>query len=69
MNRYYRKKRKMELKRMGLESFRPDKDSFLTISPYLLPKKYAKHFHDGKILCCKMRGYEFTRPLRKELED
>lgn len=61
MNRKQRKKRKMYLKRMGLEIFNPDPNDIITIDIYCLPYKIAKHCNGNTIKAGKMRGFEFTR--------
>jgi len=65
MNRKLRKKRKMQLRKMGMESYIPDYRDNMTTSIGNLPFKIAKHFVDGCIQVGKMRGYEFIRPTRK----
>ncbi len=64
-NRKQRKKRKIQLKRMGLEVFIPDPNSIITTFPGNLPKKKHKHFNGNEIKAGKMTGYEFTRSLNK----
>lgn len=66
MNRKTRKQKKMKLKRLGLESFIPAWDSLITTSSWNFPHKIAKHFKDGQIQAGKMRGYEFTRPIKNQ---
>lgn len=61
MNRKQRKKRKMQLRRMGMEAFTPPWDSTITCSMWYIPPRAYKHFKDGQIQCGKLRGYEFTR--------
>jgi hypothetical protein len=61
MNRKRRKDRKMELRRKGMEVYKPPFDAILTTSIGNLPYKIARHFNNGQILCRKMRGYEFTQ--------
>lgn len=63
MNRKARKKRKMQLKRMGLEQFFPRWNEVITADMSCLPFKIAKHAKDGSVMAGKMRGYEFTRLL------
>jgi hypothetical protein len=63
MNRKARKKRKIQLKRMGLEVYIPNYQSIITTSPFMFPFKIAKHFKGMEIQAGKMRGYEFTRPI------
>ena len=62
MNRKSRKKRKMELRKKGLESYKPHWQDIITTSPNNFPFKIAKHFNGLEIQVGKMRGYEFTRP-------
>lgn len=66
-NRKQRKKRKIELKRQGLEAFTPTWDSIITTSPDSFPFKIAKHFKGMEIQAGKLRlrGYEFTRSISK----
>lgn len=65
LNRKQRKKRKIELRRKGLEAFTPPYDSMITTSPSSFPHKIAKHFNGYEIQAGKMRGYEFTRIWKK----
>lgn len=68
MNRKGRKKRKMQLRKMGLEVFTPDPKALISISPWNLPTKIFKHFKDGCIEAGRMKGYEFTQIRRKKLK-
>jgi hypothetical protein len=61
MNRKGQKKRKMQLKRMGMEAFIPPWDSLITANLDMLPSRSYKHIIDGQIQCGKLRGYEFLR--------
>lgn len=63
MNRKQRKKRKMQLRRLGLEAYTPHWDSIITTDKGNFHFKIAKHFNGNQILAGKMRGYEFTRLL------
>lgn len=67
MNRKKRKKRKMHLKRLGLEVYTPHYLDIITTSPIQFPFKIAKHFNGYDIQAGKLRGYEFTRPISKKL--
>lgn len=62
-NRKSRKKRKMQLKRQGLEIFTPHYDSMITTSIWNLSVKISKHWSNGQIKAGKMRGFEFVRPI------
>lgn len=62
MNRKDRKKRKMKLRRVGLESYKPHYLDIITTSPHNFSRKIAKHFKGSEIQAGKLRGYEFTRP-------
>lgn len=64
MNRKKRKKRIIELKRQGLELYKPHWQDIITTSSFQFPYKIAKHFKGHEIQVGKMRGYEFTRPIR-----
>jgi hypothetical protein len=65
MNRKLRKKRKMHLRKLGLEAYSPPWNSIMTTSPVSFCHKIAKHFNGMEIQVGKMRGYEFTRPRNK----
>ena len=67
MNRKQRKARKMVLRRQGLEIYKPDPNSIITISPWNVPDKIRKHFKGDTILVGKMKGYEFTRLRAKKV--
>lgn len=64
-NRKKRKKRIMDLKRMGMEIYKPHWNDIITTSPHNFTFKIAKHFNGMEIKAGKMRGYEFTRPICK----
>lgn len=66
MNRKARKKRKMQLRRKGMEAYMPPWDSLIMTSIGNLPFKIARHFKDGSIMAGKMRGYEFLRLRKKD---
>lgn len=65
MNRKQRKRRKMQLKKQGLEPFTPDYKRILTVNPLDFDIKFRKYFNGNEIKVGKLRGFEFTRPIKK----
>ena len=51
----------MELRRQGLEIYKPEYNDILTISPSNFPYKIAKYFKGMEIQAGRLRGYEFIR--------
>jgi hypothetical protein len=66
MNRKGRKKRKMQLRRMGLEVFTPDPKAMISTSSWNFPSKLLKHYKDGCIEAGRLSEYEFTKVRKKK---